>query len=403
MSTLPAQTRLQGSAVHTILRKFLLKPRKLTMCPHVHASDEVTIANSAVAFMQGFFRPLGKASAQQLANSSSVQGPLNGYQYVVMNVISASSPDAYYLEGQANCPQQANAAKMFKASTEFKTLNASTLGFYQSLRGVPTPFPAANLSFENAYLIFDYLNVMLIHRNASIVSPETFFQLRTLADVYERGHYYNASNNATSIGGASLLSSISSRLGGLLSDPAHTNKLSYLNTPYPNFISIFGLLGLTSENFTGLPDYASAAAFELHSTPSNESTVRFLFRNGTTGSLTQYPIAGQQEMKWADFTALVNSRGISSAQAWCSACQTTKNFCAQYQSASSASSPSTAAIATCGSSLSNVAAGGIGAGVTLAVMLVISALAFGVMRGRLNKHAMRSGSDSSLDKGIVKA
>lgn len=94
-------------------------------------------------------------------------------------------------------------------------------------------------------------------------------------------------------------------------------KLSLLAGSYDTFLAFFGLSNLTavSDDFYGLPDYASTMAFELFtvdnvaSFPSStdDLRVRFLFRNGTTEGdvLTTFPLFGGQEgsLSYSDFVS----------------------------------------------------------------------------------------------------
>lgn len=152
-----------------------------------------------------------------------------------------------------------------------------------------------------------------------------------------------------------------------------------------------------SVNFTGLPDYASAMAFELRrpagSTSNDDLFVRFGFRNGSDPSteITYFPMFGSNEtdMPWSQWSAAMANISISSTGAWCSTCGSTLGFCtgaAQSVSASTnplgtavgsgsaASNSAAAPSSTSSSGLSNAAAGGIGAGVTIAVVALIEGL-----------------------------
>ena len=156
---------------------------------------------------------------------------------------------------------------------------------------------------------------------------------------------------------------------------------------YGSFLSFFGLAGLnqTGDQFTSIPDYASAMTFELvtNSTVSSSSfpqpgdiSVRFLYHDRPASSdseLKAYPLFGHSEttLPWNDFADQMGAIAVGDQRAWCAACGNSTGVCA----VSDGSSPPEAAAGAKGSGgLSNAVAGVIGALVTLAVVLGVEAL-----------------------------
>jgi prostatic aicd phosphatase len=163
-------------------------------------------------------------------------------------------------------------------------------------------------------------------------------------------------------------------------------------------LAFWGLTGLsnTSVDFTGLPDYASTMTFELrrpsNATGFNDLFVRFGFRNGSLPSapLNNFPMFGKSDidMPWSTWSQSMANISISSDKVWCNLCASPLGFCSGYATSSGSAtaggsgngnttSTSGGATASNNSSigLSNAAAGGIGAGVTIGVIALIEGIA----------------------------
>ena len=315
---------------------------------YASAPDEPILLNTATSFLQALYPPLGDTfSAQDLANGSSVSSPLTGYQYVTLHGINNDSPEAVWIKGDDGCPAVAAASADFKQSSEYQSRLAATRDFYQSLYPlVHEVYPSASdLSYAKAYDIFDVINVEKIHNSSSpaqAVTPSQLTQLRTLADSAEFGLNYNASQPTRSLHAGTLAGAVLSHLNQTATNtPASAPKLTVLAGSYDTFLAFFGRARLTeaSDQFFGLPDYASTMAFELF-TPNDDSNdaaadlhVRFLFRNGTAGRLQQFPLfgSGKAELPWAEFVDGMQRIGVSSAKEWCGLCQSEAVFCAAYR------------------------------------------------------------------------
>ncbi|KAK4040675.1 histidine phosphatase superfamily [Parachaetomium inaequale] len=316
---------------------------------YASAPDAPILLDTATAFLQGLYPPLGDIqptlAAQDLANGSSVESPLTGYQYVTLHGINDDSPETVWIKGDDSCPVITAAAAEFKQSAEYHSRLSSTKDFYESLYPlVADAYPSASdLSYAKAYDIFDLINVAHIHNKTSPAQQVTdaqLLQLRTLADSAEFGLNYNASQPARSIHAETFAGAVLSHLNQTVSSAAHTPKLTVLAGSYDTFLAFFGLANLTavSGDFYGLPDYASTMAFELF-TPGEDQDldtaalhVRYLFRNGTAGALEQFPLfgSGKADLPWAEFVTAMQQVGVSTTEEWCGLCESKAVFCAAY-------------------------------------------------------------------------
>lgn len=376
-------------------------------------SESGLLLQSATGLLQGLYPPVLSdpmtSEVFALANGSQVIAPLNGYQYVVVNSIDANSPNSIWLAGGSKCPTFAKASVNYMNSTEFMSLKASTQTFYNSFAGLLSGvLPENALGYQNAYTIFDYLNVNYIHNQTvkNNLTAEDLLQLRTLADKHELGLNFNASVPATTIGAQTFLSAIQTQL---LNVKNGTSKSAVYFGAYHTFLSFFGLANLTTvnENFTGLPDYAATMAFELRNSSTGDISVRFLYKNGSDPNVeTQaYPLFGSSsvDMSWDVFNNNVQKLAIQSQSDWCKTCGSTAAFCKS--SSSSASSESSAASCSNNGSggLSNAAAGAIGFGVTTGAYLILGALLFFLLRRRLGRQSGHSRDATSVasDKATI--
>lgn len=364
------------------------------------APDQEVLLNTANSFLQGLYPPLegidAKIASETLANGSEVTSPLNGYQYVVLHSEESEAPDTIWLKGDENCPSTIKSQEAFAESKEFKELDEKTKSFYEKFYDILKDvydYSPEKMSYENAYDIFDLINVAHIHNDSSAaekISDEDLFQLRTLADSAEFSVAYSSSEPERAIGGKTFAGAVLNQLSQTVSGKGKL-KFSLLAGSYDIFQSFFGISKLidVDTNFYGLPEYASTMSFELFTNkdveefPSNtdDLRVRFLFRNGSSADaqLRAFPLFGKSEdsMSWADFVSSMKDVAITSAEEWCNTCQSSLLFCAAYGAADAVTTTSSGS-----SGISSVIAGVIGAMVTLAVFSIIGAVAFFAVRGR---------------------
>lgn len=362
------------------------------------APDQEVLLNTANSFLQGLYPPLeeidAKIASETLANGSEVTSPLNGYQYITLHSEESDAPDTIWLKGDENCPNTIKSQEAFAGSKEFQVLNKKTKAFYEKFYDILKDvydYSPDKMSYENAYDIFDLINVAHIHNTSSAaekVSDEDLFQLRTLADSAEFGVAYSESESERAMGGKTFAGAVLNQLSEAVSSKGQL-KFSLLAGSYDIFQAFFGISKLidVDTNFYGLPEYASTMIFELFTNkdveefPSNtdDLRVRFLFRNGSSSDaeLRTFPLFGKSEdsMSWAEFESSMKEVAITSAEEWCYACGSTLLFCAAYAAPEVLTKSGS-------SSLSNVVAGVIGAMVTLAVFSIIGAVAFFAMRKR---------------------
>jgi hypothetical protein len=403
----------------------------------VEAPVDTVLQNSAAGFLQGLYPPVGATlGTQTLANGSSVEAPLNGYQLIPINTVTsassgANSENSAWLQGQSGCYNAIVSSNNYFYSSEYLAKLSSTKSFYESILPVINgTFTTATDTFKNAYSskdstsfptpihiltlnpVYDLIHVSMIHNSSipasTLLTTETVHQLQTLADLHEFSLAYNTSEPIRAIAGSTLAAQIVQQLNSTIVGKSK-QQVGIQFGAYASFLSFFGLAQLpaASENFTGVVDYASSMVFELvtNATVTNVSypaasdiSVRFLFSNGSAAAnpLTTYPLFGQTEMllPWNTFVTQMNSFAIGDQATWCTKCGNSTGVCAP--SASTANSTVSTAGSSGSGGMSNAVAGVIGAMVTLAVVLGAEALI--VLLG-----GMRLVSKKRLGQGTVAA
>ncbi|KAL4964322.1 histidine phosphatase superfamily [Aspergillus stella-maris] len=371
------------------------------------APAEQTLMKTANAILQGLYPPLDTNETETLNNGSSYDAPMGGAQFSIVNSVEANTPEAVWLSGDESCPAMTDIAYSFKMNGAYETKLRETRDFYRSFADVLENVTEYNgntpaLSYEKAYDIFDLINVGLIHNESlrDAVSSDDLFQLRTLADSQQFGLNFDPSFPYGAIGARTLSWKIVAHLNETIASRGAT-KFSLLAGSYENMLGFFGLQDLTSvsEDFYGIPDYASTMAFELFtdnnvtSFPVEEEIdslrVRFLFRNGSDSStrLTPYPLFGRNEtsLTWDNFRFEMRQTTVESPEAWCNDCNNNSDMCAALRRSSNPDHPISHYSPE---RMSNAVAGVIGAMVTLGVIAAVAALAaFMIMRRRWKRTA----------------
>ncbi|KAL9636381.1 MAG: hypothetical protein Q9164_002859 [Protoblastenia rupestris] len=358
----------------------------------VSAPLDNVLMSSAQGFLQGLYPPVGSALAQEtLRNNTVIEAPLNGYQLIPIQTVTSGtgSEDSAWLQGAGDCAKALVSSSSYYTSLDYMKMLDSTQDLYNSLTpAINATFSPEEISFKNAFTIYDLLNVAEIHNAtipSSILTNTTLSQLRTLADTLEHNLAYNNTEPIRAIAGSMLASEVVKALNTTITSAGKTAKITIQFGAYASFLSFFGLTNLTiaDPDFFGIPDYASSMAFELFTTsnttpsqfPSTEDLqVRFLFHNGTTSNISTpiaYPLFGQQKtvLSWNEFSMGMNQFAIGSQEEWCSACGNTTGVCAG--SIGAADNLNSAGGGTEG--VSKAVAGVIGAMVTLAVVLGLEA------------------------------
>ncbi|KAK6843306.1 histidine acid phosphatase protein [Apiospora arundinis] len=378
------------------------------------APDDAVLHNSAQVFAQGLYPPVGRLSTEELANGTSVEAPLGGYQYIPVKAVSTSSSGASstradaenneWLQGGSGCGNAMVSSNNYFASSEYQKTYSDSKGFYQSLLPVISgTFGADQANFKNGYTIFDLINVARIHNktipSSDLLTPETVAKVQNLANIHEWNLAFNETEPIRAIAGSVLAGQILQQLQSTL-DGKSKSPLGIQFGAYASFSSFFGLAQLpkVSADFTGIVDYASSMAFELvtNSTKSpaakDDVSVRFLFSNGTAGAAGNVPIAyplfGRAEAltPWSVFVDEMNKFAIGDTKSWCTACGNSTGQCAPYASGSNSNGgDATTAASKDGNGISTAVAGVIGALVTLVVILGIEGLVYALMGLRLVK------------------
>ncbi|KAF2630259.1 phosphoglycerate mutase-like protein [Macroventuria anomochaeta] len=380
------------------------------------------LQSSAMGFLQGLYPPV--QTVQTLSNGSDVSAPLSGYQLIPVNTIAtgAGSEDSGWLQDASSCANAKTSSNNYFESAEYQNTLKATNDFYSSLVPVVNAtLTADQVSFKNAYVVYDLINVAEIH-NSSIPSSDlltnsTLHQLLTLANTHEYGLAYNASDDMRAIAGMQLAGEILSYMNSTITSKG-AKKLGIQFGAYATALSFFGLVDLpkTSSDFTGVIDYASSLVFELVTDAdvssgfpaTSDLSVRFLFHNGTASNASQptaYPLFGgsSETVSWNDFQTNLNKFAVSNSEQWCTKCGNSTGTCAAY--ASNGGAASTQQKSSHG--ISPAIGGVIGAMVTLAVVLgsLAAFMLLGGFRLVSKKHLAGAGDAAAAngEKVVAKA
>ena len=381
--------------------------------------EEFAIA-SAQAFMQGLYPPRNSSTrldlSSILANGTVIQSPLGGYQYAQIYTVSPLDPNVIFLAGDMNCPLYDEAIANYSKSQEFLQMKTSTQHFYTSfqqniLGGI---FPESAISYDNAYLIFDYLNYVHTH-NQSIkkqLADDDLARARGLADLSIQAANGNTSvpNSIQTVAGKTLVSEIVALLQSNIKSKGVVNKISLLFGSFEPMVAFAALAQLPKANtdFYGIPDYGSSMVFEIYTVGSNDKPgypnthdlrLRFLFRNGTNSSsaLTSYSLFDGSEtaiLSFNDFLVKIRNVALDSG-GWCTACQSYDIFCAAFADLGFYNgSESTQFSGTYKHSMKPTVAGVIGA--VIALVLVGITFAVAMLVGGIRLHRSKVTRRSAL-------
>lgn len=125
---------------------------------NVEAPVDNVLQNSAAGFLQGLYPPVGASlGSQTLANGTTVEAPLNGFQLIPVNVVSSAasasnSENSGWLQGSSGCNNAIISSNNYFTSDDYMTMLNKTTDFYKSILPViNTTFTAAQDTFKNAY------------------------------------------------------------------------------------------------------------------------------------------------------------------------------------------------------------------------------------------------------------
>ncbi|KAL7909424.1 histidine phosphatase superfamily [Trichoderma velutinum] len=385
----------------------------------VTAPVDNVLQNSANVFVQGLYPPNQTAGSQKLANGTTVEAPLGGYQYIPVNAVatsasSANSEASAWLQGSSGCTDAVVSSNSYFLTPEYLSTFDATKDFYQNLLPViNTTFNSTTATFKNGYSIFDYINVATIHNSSipsdNLLTKPTLSNLYDLASTHEWNLAFNSSEPVRAIAGSVLAGQIMTALQPIV-DGKSAPRFNIQFGAYGAFMAFFGLAQLpaASNDFYGICNYASSMAIELVApsstqTSADDLTVRFLWSNGTAAAngLKEYPLFGQKEttLSWNDFKTGMDKFAIADTQDWCQICGNTDGSCA----ANSTASSTPAAKSSDNSNITKPVAGVIGALVTLGVILGLEALVILLGGLRLVKKSTLAKANAATSEAAVKA
>ncbi|KAH7269838.1 histidine phosphatase superfamily [Fusarium redolens] len=378
---------------------------------------DAVLQNSALVFLQGLYPPTKQF--ETLANGSKVEAPLSGYQYIPIASVETAASDknsenSAWLQGNSGCTNAEASSNDYFSSPEYAGVYKGSESFYQGLLPVINgTYGKDEANFQNAYTIFDLINVARIH-NSSVPSDDlldesTLEKLYNLASIHEWNLAYNSSEPVRAIAGSVLAGQIIEALEPL-AEGKKGPKVNVQFGAYAAFMSFFGLAGLdkASSDFKGIVDYASSMAFELvtnaTSPTADDVSVRFYFANGTAAEHTpkMFPLFGKDEttISWKDFKTGMSDFAIEDTKHWCKLCGNNDGNCASDSDDDSTSSQSSSGGS--GNGVSKPVAGVIGALVTLVVILGVQAAVILLGGLRLVKKSTLTAAGAS-HAGAVKA
>ncbi|KAL8948530.1 MAG: hypothetical protein Q9183_007682, partial [Haloplaca sp. 2 TL-2023] len=210
------------------------------------APIDTVLMTSAQAFLQGLYPPVGSTlESETLRDGRTIESPMDGYQLIPIETVSSGtgSEDSTWLQGASSCAQAKISSNEYFSSSDYRSLLTSTKDFYERLtplvNGILSP---EEMNYENAYAIYDILNVAAIH-NASLAenplfTDTTLSELRTLADHLELNLAYNASSPIRAIAGSTLAGQVEQGLANTIENKGKS-KITIEFGAYASFLSFF--------------------------------------------------------------------------------------------------------------------------------------------------------------------
>jgi len=108
-----------------------------------------------LAFLQGFFPPVGSTiGPQTLRDGTVVESPLNGFQLIPIGSVStgANSEGINWLQDSTNCANAKTSSNEYFYSPEYQQLLNTTQDFYNGIYPVINrTFNSTMTSYKNAY------------------------------------------------------------------------------------------------------------------------------------------------------------------------------------------------------------------------------------------------------------
>ncbi|KAJ4353396.1 uncharacterized protein N0V89_005125 [Didymosphaeria variabile] len=412
----------------------------------VQTLDQPFLVAAAQAFMQGLYPKYSLNETRNgpypdavgiLANKSTVDYPLDGYQYANVLTLGVNDPGSIYLDGHNQCPWAYLESANYEGTQDFVSTRVAQDAFYKSLSmsWFKDDLPEQMLDYRNAYGIYDSLsyhythdmNTMLDLNNGN--NSGVLDKVRYLAnqDAWYRYGNVSSDTDATSanraMGGKTLAGLILERFEKIVANEGNSTNgmsqpLSLLFGEYDTMISLLSVIDADyyqSENSIRqeIPEFASAIIFELFTTGNNTADdpnnlwVHMSYHNGTQGYDDTAPQVysmfrngpSRGDITWRDFSDSINQVAVKTSSDWCATCSSQSVFCPTVETTTSLTTSNNSP-----SKLSPAVAGVIGAVVTLAVAALLFGLAMLLGGIRLHRVERRPRQSSTLGgfKGSAK-
>ncbi|KAL1607793.1 hypothetical protein SLS60_002730 [Paraconiothyrium brasiliense] len=411
----------------------------------IQTLDQPFLVAAAQAFMQGLYPKYDLNQTRNgpypdavgiLANETTVDYPLDGYQYANVLTVGVNDPGSVYLDGHYQCPRAWLESANYEGTQDFVSTRVAEDAFYRglSMSWFKDDLPEEMLDYRNAYGIYDSLSYHYTHdintkldldngNNSGVLN-----KVRYLAnqDAWYRYGNVTADTDATSanraMAGKTLAGLILSRFEKIVANEGNsTNAMSQpLNLLFGEYDTMLSLLAVIDADYyqsqnsirQEIPEFASAIIFELFTTGNNTADdpdnlwVHFSYHNGTQGYDDTAPQVysifrngpSKGSITWREFSDSMNSIAVKTSADWCETCSSQSVFC---PTVSTTTSLTTSAKSP---KLSPAVAGVIGAVVTLAVAALLFGLAMLLGGVRLHRVERRPRQTSSLGgfKGSAK-
>ncbi|EFW22779.1 conserved hypothetical protein [Coccidioides posadasii str. Silveira] len=310
-------------------------------------ADEV-LQNSATAFFQGLYPPVGNVAKSTLRNGTDIEAPMNGYQLMAIEQTFAggNSEKLAWLQGASKCHNAKVSSNNYFISEPYRELLGSTTDFYKSLAPmVKNTFSQDQITYKNAYIIFDLLNVASIHNSSDnfpsseLLTDSTYSRLLELANIHEFNLAYNESEPIRAVSGSVLAGEILTAFKDLIYSKGGATKA---HTRLARLSPTLGHQCAMPLNNGSIPYGSKPSEFALFNQPK---TV----------------------LPWSEFSALMEKISLSSKKEWCKACGSTSGECAPNRLGAEP-------VITQDRDLSTTQAGVVGAMITMGAILAAQAL-----------------------------
>ncbi|KAG8970355.1 hypothetical protein FRC03_009628 [Tulasnella sp. 419] len=391
------------------------------------SGEENVTFDTALAVTQGLW-PATNASNITLAEGSVVRSPLNGYQYVPIEMIRPDN--AVFLDGWTDCLKFLEELDNFYDSSAFAIKARETAEFRQSLQRFIGQ--SRTTALQNMWNIYDYLDVNSRYNAtfAASLDLNTLGATRELASWLLLNSFSDAEpDSIVNVAGRTFIPHLLASMGRI-SNAADALKFVHYSASFKPFIPLFRMLNVTAlhPELTSVVDFTGSAVFEIRRprspAVSTDFHIRMVFKNGTEDKdFIPYPMfdrqAGDFDVPLAEFRARLEVRrpstftkcerreadifcqqkyGIRDTADWCDACATYSDRGCDVIRLAEQARQRPQCLAAGRDSLSPLAAGFIGVGATLAFIGFVLGLmtAFGMVNwfGRKRPTSMRRRSTS---------